>query len=140
MHFKNGESIKTRGLFISFFALIIFAWCCSESSGSSTGNDSTTSQSGGETETPEGGTNNSKTSKHTQKQSENFDQQFKILLVGPSGHGKSSLINTIANLVSGKKATDQKDILIKTQYYGNHFPCTVERYQNRNVEDNIDPS
>ena len=60
--------------------------------------------------------------------------------MGPSGHGKSSLINTIANLVSGKKATDQKDILIKTQYYGNHFPCTVERYQNRNVEDNIDPS
>ena len=132
--------MKTRAIFISFFALNIFAWGCSGSSGSSTGNDSTTSQSGGETETPEGGTNNSKTSKHTRKQSENFDQELKILLVGPSTHGKSSLINTIANLVSGKKATDQKDFLIKTQHDGKQFPCTVGRYQNRNVEDNIDPS
>lgn len=125
--------MKTRGLFkslfISFFALNSAAWGSSESSGNNTENDSIVSLISGKTKT------------HIfHKQSENFDQELKILLIGPSGHGKSSLINTIANLTSGKKAADQKDFLIKTQYDGYQFPCTVDRYQSRNVEVSIDPS
>ena len=63
--------------------------------------------------------------------SSDVTQELKVLVVGETDSEKSSLINTIANLTSGKKSIDQKDFLIKTTFDGKEIPVSDSRYRHR---------